>query len=67
MTALISVGRTHHRFETVPQKSGFRNWTERMWIKFVDWLTDPIPFPGKWPVRSDHAARYNTGKEKNDS
>ncbi len=57
MFLLISLGG-----ESKPSRKGERvssGWKHRLWCRFLDWLTEPIPFPGKWPVNSGPSERYN--------
>jgi len=39
------------------------NWRQRMWNRFVEWLMEPIPFPGKLDINMPPAERYN-GEER---
>jgi hypothetical protein len=32
---------------------------QRILSRFVEWLTDPIPFPGKWPISAALPEDYN--------
>lgn len=34
-----------------------------VWRRIVDWLLEPIPFPGQWPQNERQAARYNRAVE----
>jgi hypothetical protein len=34
-------------------------WKQRAWRCIIDWLTEPIPFPGQWPVSDQRQTRYN--------
>jgi hypothetical protein len=42
MTTLSS--RNNSGGSTDKMQSG---WRQRLWVPFIDWLTEPIPFPGK--------------------
>lgn len=35
----------------------------RAWQRIVDWLLEPIPFPGQWPQNKRQAERYNRVEE----
>jgi hypothetical protein len=35
------------------------NWRQKLWHKFVDWLVEPIPFPGKWDINLRPSQSYN--------
>ena len=37
-------------------------WRERILRSVLNWLTEPIPFPGKWPSRDSRQEKYNTGR-----
>ena len=39
--------------------------SRRLWRRFVHWLTEPIPFPGKWPVNADGQKGYNSVSRHN--
>ena len=32
---------------------------QRIRSRAIDWLTEPIPFPGKWPECNPRPRRYN--------
>ena len=32
---------------------------QRLWSRFVHWLINPIPFPGKWPISTAPPEDYN--------
>jgi len=38
-------------------------WWQKGWHAFVEWLTEPISFPGKWPACNPPEQRYNRDKE----
>jgi len=33
---------------------------QRIRSRTIDWLTEPIPFPGKWPECNPRPQKYNT-------
>jgi len=35
--------------------------SDQMLVQVLNWLTEPIPFPGKWPSRDSRQEKYNTG------
>jgi len=37
----------------------FRMWNHRIYCRFCDWWTKPIPFPGKWPEHEGKPDGYN--------
>lgn len=41
---------------TIPPQ---RVWWRRLWSGFVEWLFNPIPFPGELPVNEPPSERYN--------
>ena len=47
MIALLSI--TSQRNERLVGQSehAWRNWWQRLWLGFVDWLMEPIDFPSK--------------------
>lgn len=36
---------------------------QRVWRSVLDWLLEPIPFPGQWPQNERQAERYNRVEE----
>jgi hypothetical protein len=51
-----------HGGEGKPSGNGERvssGWKRRLWRRLMDWLAEPIPFPGKWPVNGGPSERYN--------
>ena len=37
----------------------WKNWRRQFTKRLLDWLTEPIPFPGKWPVMDVPPQQYN--------
>lgn len=64
MVALISTQIRHDGERSFPfehsQQAGL--W-QKYWNTFVEWLTEPISFPGKWPACNPPEQRYNGDKE----
>lgn len=44
--------------------AGASRW-KRIWLWVVEWLTEPILFPGKWPVPPSAGLEYNESDELN--
>lgn len=40
-----------------------KKWRQRVWRRLTDWLTEPIPFPGKWPSNDGRQESYNGNRE----
>ena len=38
-------------------------WWQHLWRGLMKWLTEPIPFPGEWPVIDSQRERYNKEAE----
>jgi hypothetical protein len=60
MNALISISTREHtdscgRKTNTPIRAGLQQSYQR----FVDWLMEPIPFPGKWPECNPMPQGYN--------
>jgi hypothetical protein len=59
MLPLISVT---SRFSEPPIGGPIRGkskWSQKAWQEFVDWLLEPIPFPGKCDINFDRQKSYN--------
>ncbi len=61
MTALISIGRHRHEFRESKSDTTPANWKRQVLAGIVNWLTEPITFPGKWPVIDREQGEYNRG------
>jgi hypothetical protein len=48
----------------VTDSTSIRNWWHKCWNAFIVWLTEPIPFPGKWPEEKASARRYNENNQR---
>jgi hypothetical protein len=44
-------------------QSAHVDWWQKGWHAFVEWLTEPISFPGKWPACNPSQQRYNRDTE----
>jgi hypothetical protein len=55
------------RFDKEPnrsqQRSTYADWWQQRWHAFMEWLTEPISFPGQWPTCNPSEERYNRDKE----
>lgn len=60
MITLVSLTAPTHEERCAPDEKAAKSWFARIWPKIVDWLTDPIAFPGKWPVPAASATGYNS-------
>jgi hypothetical protein len=64
MIALISTRIRREGERSFPlERFGRANFWQKAWHAFVDWLTEPISFPGKWPECNPSEQRYNEDKE----
>ena len=50
----------HNSLNGRPAHAGL--W-QKGWHAFVEWLTEPISFPGKWPACNPSQQRYNRDTE----
>lgn len=62
MIALVSY-RSPDEDASRSQDQSRSSWFTRVWVRIVEWLMEPIPFPGKWPVRELGVSSYNNSKE----
>lgn len=61
MLALVSNSLCH---DSRPTRSDMpENRYRRAWRRIVDWLFEPISFPGQWPCSSTPLQRYNRVEE----
>jgi hypothetical protein len=59
MTALISIrGRRSEPRVSESETTG-ASWMQQVLTAIAAWLTEPITFPGKWPVIDGEQSEYN--------
>jgi hypothetical protein len=51
-----------HEREIQPVTNGW----QRIVLRLVDWLTEPIDFPGKWPNNEGASPGYNKNERQSD-
>jgi hypothetical protein len=59
MFALISLPIRSRDLRSESDPRSIREWGQRLYGVLVDWLTEPISFPGKWPEYNGSSQRYN--------
>jgi hypothetical protein len=64
MVAIVSnriwIGEERNSSDGPPPQAG---WWQKAWHAFVEWLTEPVSFPGKWPACNASEERYNRDRE----
>lgn len=59
MLTLISISLDLGEETTGGQTADQKKWWQKAWSGFVDWLLEPIPFPGKVDINSSPPESYN--------
>jgi len=64
MMALVSATFPSQKIERNPiDPPPTERWWQHLWRGILKWLTEPIPFPGEWPVIDSQRERYNKEAE----
>jgi len=64
MVALVSNRIRFDEKQNSPNgQSAHVDWWQRGWHALVQWLTEPISFPGKWPECNPLQQSYNRDRE----
>ncbi len=65
MLGLITIASSGDDDSSCPVELASASRRKRIWLWFVEWLTEPISFPGKWPVPPSAGLEYNESDELN--